>query len=99
MMEKLNISSIPELEFEDEDTVYKFGDLYDFIKIMGYGGFGFVVGAKDKINKKMVALKIVDKTDKNNITHSKMLVYEYSIIKSLHHDNIIRVSKLLYVYN
>jgi serine/threonine protein kinase len=28
MMEKLGISAIPELEFDDGDTVYKFNQLY-----------------------------------------------------------------------
>ena len=62
-MEKLKISAIPDLEFDSGDIIYKFNDLYQFIQIMGYGGFGIVVASIDRRLSKKMALKIVDKTD------------------------------------
>ena len=47
-MDKLKVPDIPTLEFISADEVHKFSDLYQFIKVMGYGGFGIVVAAKDK---------------------------------------------------
>jgi serine/threonine protein kinase len=95
MMEKLNVSAIPDLEFDDgEDIVYKFSDLYQFIQVMGYGGFGIVVAAIDWKQQKKLALKIVDKTDPGTVHHCRMLEYEFSVLKELDHDNIIKIYHL-----
>ena len=45
MMEKLGVKKIPDLQFIEADRVLTFKDLYQFRKIMGYGGFGLVVAA------------------------------------------------------
>ena len=63
---------------------------------MGYGGFGIVVAAKDKVENKWVALKIVDKTERGTAHHSRMLQYEYSVLVNLDHENIIKV---LYLFH
>ena len=76
MMEKLKVNDVLALEFVDADQVYKFSDLYQFTKVMGYGGFGIVVAAKDRKTGKNVALKIVDKSDTATDTHVQMLKHE-----------------------
>jgi len=59
MKEKLQTTSIPDLEFEDiEGNFFKFSDFYDYHKFLGCGSFGFVVSAMDKESGEHVALKV-----------------------------------------
>ena len=49
MRQKLQTTSIPDLEFEDAEGIFiKFYELYDYHKFLGAGSFGFVVSAIDK---------------------------------------------------
>lgn len=48
MLKKLGVLNIPSMQFIEADRILTFSDLYSFKKILGYGGFGFVVAAKDK---------------------------------------------------
>lgn len=96
MMEKLGVRSIPSLQFIEADRVLTFKDLYQFKKVMGYGGFGFVIAAKDLQSKKNVALKIVDKDggDEDMNKHVQMLKHEAEILKDLNHENIVKIYRL-----
>lgn len=59
MKQKLQVTSIPDLDFEDIDgNVYKFSDFYDYHKFLGSGSFGFVVSAIDKESGEHLALKV-----------------------------------------
>lgn len=79
MMEKLKVNNIPQLEFiTSYDQVIIFKDLFSFIQIMGYGGFGIVVAAKEKATGRKVALKIVDKSC--NQHHVRALQQEAEIL-------------------
>lgn len=91
MMVKLKVPDILALEFISADEIHKFSDLYQFIKVMGYGGFGIVVAANDNSTGKNVALKIVDKTDANTAHHVRMLKHEAEILEELNNDNIIEI--------
>lgn len=78
-MEKLKVRNIPNLEFISSfDEVIKFWELYSFDKIMGYGGFGIVVAAKEKLTGRKIALKIVDKAA--NPHHVRALKQEANIL-------------------
>jgi hypothetical protein len=59
MKQKLQATSIPDLDFEDiEGNVSKFSDFYDYHKFLGSGSFGFVVSAIDKESGEHLALKV-----------------------------------------
>lgn len=59
MKHKLQTTSIPNLEFEDnEGNTYKFSDFYDYHKFLGCGSFGFVVSAVEKATGEHLALKV-----------------------------------------
>lgn len=59
MKQKLQTTSIPNLEFEDmEGNTFKFSDFYDYHKFLGCGSFGFVVSAVDKASGEHLALKV-----------------------------------------
>ena len=80
MMEKLRVTTIPQIEFISSfDQVIQFQDLFSFIQIMGYGGFGIVVAAKEKATGRKVALKIVDKSMSSH--HVKALEHEAKILE------------------
>ena len=87
------------MEFISADEVIKFTNLYQFIKVMGYGGFGTVVAAKDKATGNNVALKIVDKSDANTAHHVRMLKHEAEILEDLRHKNIIKIYKVAHYTN
>ena len=55
--------------------------MFEITKVLGSGGFGVVMAAKDIQFNKEVALKIVYKKD----IKAEMLMYEYDIIKELKH--------------
>lgn len=49
MKQKLQTTSIHDLEFEDRHGNYiKFDEIYDYHKFLGCGSFGFVVSAVDR---------------------------------------------------
>lgn len=59
MKQKLQTTSIPDLEFEDcEGNLFKFSEFYDYHKFLGCGSFGFVVSAIEKSSGEHVALKV-----------------------------------------
>jgi len=59
MKQKLQTTSVQDLEFEDrEGNFIKFDELYDYHKFLGCGSFGFVVSAVDKETGELVALKV-----------------------------------------
>lgn len=59
MRQKLQTTSIPQLEFEDfTGHISHFEDYYDYLKPLGCGSFGFVVSALDKASGHHVALKV-----------------------------------------
>ena len=61
MMKKLGVNEIPQLEFiSNYDHVIQFQELYEFIQVMGYGGFGIVVAAKELNTGRKVALKVIN---------------------------------------
>jgi hypothetical protein len=61
LKERLKVTKIPNLKFEDENGfITNFNDLYEFKNFLGIGSFGFVVSAIDKESLEMMALKIVD---------------------------------------
>lgn len=61
LKERLKVTKIPKLKFEDDNGVItNFNDLYEFKNYLGTGSFGFVVSAIDKESMEMMALKIVD---------------------------------------
>ena len=78
-----------------------FTDLYVLKHILGVGGFGCVVAAKEKSTKKNLALKIVVKDQDNisNVNHVKMLKREAEILKDLDHENIIKIYKIITYQN
>ena len=96
MFEKLGVKDINMLQFEYPDQVFNFSDLYEYKCIMGVGGFGCVIAARDKASRKNVALKIIlkDENDDNNINHVKSLKREAEILQNLDHENIIKIYKL-----
>ena len=61
--------------------------MFQITKVLGSGGFGVVMAAKDIQFNKEVALKIVYKKD----IKAEMLMYEYDILKELKHQNIIKI--------
>lgn len=61
--------------------------MFEISKVVGSGGFGVVVAAKDLEYNKNIALKIVYKKD----LKAEMLIYEYDILKELNHENIIKI--------
>lgn len=60
-------------------------------KVLGSGGFGVVLSAKDLQYNKNVALKTVYKMD----IKAEMLKDEYDILKELQHENIIKIYRLI----
>lgn len=59
MRQKLQTTSIPQIEFEDASGhITHFEDYYDYLKPLGCGSFGFVVSAIDKMSGEHVALKV-----------------------------------------
>jgi hypothetical protein len=49
LKERLKVTKIPKLKFEDDNGVItNFNDLYEFKNFLGTGSFGFVVSAIDK---------------------------------------------------
>jgi hypothetical protein len=59
MKQKLQTTSIPNLEFEDLDGNFiKFHELYDYHKFLGCGSFGFVVSVIEKRTGEDLALKV-----------------------------------------
>ena len=59
MKQKLQTTSIPNLEFEDYDGNFiNFSQVYNFIKSLGCGTFGFVVSATEKRTGDLLALKV-----------------------------------------
>lgn len=98
MMEKLQVKNIPRMEFISSfGHVILFQDLYDFIKIMGYGGFGIVVAALEKSSGKKMALKIVDKSA--NVQHVRALEQEAEILKTLLADGHKNIIEFYYLQN
>jgi serine/threonine protein kinase len=66
MKQKLQTTSIPDLEFEDaEGNFIKFDTYYDYHKFLGCGSFGFVVSAVDRESGEHVALKVICDEDVN----------------------------------
>ena len=61
--------------------------MFKINKVLGSGGFGVVLSAKDLSHNKNVALKIVYKKD----IKAEMLKDEYEILKELNHVNIIKI--------
>lgn len=59
MKQKLQTTSIPDLEFDDCDgNILKFQDFYDYHKFLGCGSFGFVVSAVYRETGEHIALKV-----------------------------------------
>lgn len=99
MMQKLKVAEIPAMEFISADEVLKFNQIYSFIKVMGYGGFGIVVAAKELRTGMNLALKIVDKSDSNTAHHVRMLKHEAEILEELNHENIITIYNVTHYTN
>jgi serine/threonine protein kinase len=84
----LGITSLEDLlEYFEDDERDKFLKMFRINKVLGTGGFGVVVSAKDKEFNKNVALKIVYKKD----IKAEMLRHEYEILSELNHENIIKI--------
>lgn len=60
MKKALETTNIWDLLLEDTDGVtrYWFSEFYDYIQMLGCGGFGFVVSAIDNETGEAVALKV-----------------------------------------
>jgi len=71
-----------------EDTEWeRFMTMYKIIDVIGSGGYGVVLAALDKVQKKKVALKIVFKKD----SRGESLRREYEILKDIKHPNIVKI--------
>ena len=64
---------------------------FNIIKILGSGSFGKVLLAKHKKTNQEYALKLIDKTNKNNIEGKPYFRREIEIMYKLHHKNCIKL--------
>ncbi len=58
MRKALETTDIRKIILEDVECQYKFSDFYEYIEMLGCGGFGFVVSAIDNKTREKVALKV-----------------------------------------
>lgn len=63
MKRNLKTTNISKIKFEDDEGhPLLFSQKYEFLEILGCGGFGFVVAAVEKSTNEYLALKIVEKS-------------------------------------
>jgi serine/threonine protein kinase len=58
MKKALETTDIWKIILQDVEREYKFSDFYEYIEMLGCGGFGFVVSAIDLRTREKVALKV-----------------------------------------
>ena len=85
-------------EFNDEESIGDKRDDFEFIKLLGKGGFGKVLKVSSLINHKVYAMKILDLEEKEGEGISKELKEQYFIseielLKNLNHPNICKYYK------
>ena len=91
-IKKLGIDNLEEiLDYFEDGEREEFVSKYRLNKIVGSGGFGVVVSATDIIFNKNLALKIVFRADMKG----QMLLYEYDILRTLDHPNVIKIYHLM----
>lgn len=61
-------------------------DKYQFVKLLGEGGFGKVILAKEKISDRLVAIKQLKNTDKKE---QEDIIREIQFISKFSHKNIV----------
>ena len=66
-------------------------DQYEIISKLGEGNFSIVYLSTHKLTKERVAIKVLDKTKIKNISDKTRIEREISILKKLHHFNIINI--------
>ncbi|KAF8430343.1 kinase-like domain-containing protein [Tirmania nivea] len=82
-----------DLSYVDSDS-YLFSDTYTVTKrLLGKGGFGYVLMARENATQNQLACKVVDLSDKKG--HGReMLIKEVKILMNLDHPNIISLHKV-----
>ena len=66
-------------------------DQYEIMSKLGEGNFSIVYLSTHKLTKERVAIKVLDKTKIKNISDKTRIEREISILKKLHHFNIINI--------
>ena len=64
---------------------------YEIMSKLGEGNFSIVYLSTHKLTKERVAIKVLDKTKIKNFSDKKRIEREISILKKLHHFNIINI--------
>ncbi len=64
---------------------------FEILKILGQGSFGKVFLSKHKKTNAIYAIKVIDKTDKNNIEGKPYFQREIEIMYKLNHKNCIKL--------
>ena len=67
-------------------------DQYEIMSKLGEGNFSIVYLSTHKLTKERVAIKVLDKTKIKNISDKTRIEREISILKKLHHFNIIYIN-------
>jgi serine/threonine protein kinase len=83
---------------EDFDPSSCFGE-YIVLKELGEGGFGKVILAEHRLTKEKVAIKTIKTEVIGSAADIDNVFVEAEILKSLHHDNIVRVINCLTLQN
>ncbi|KAF8431504.1 kinase-like domain-containing protein [Terfezia claveryi] len=82
-----------DLSYVDSDK-YLFSDTYTVTKrLLGKGGFGYVLMAREDATQNQLACKVVDLSDKKG-QGRQMLIKEVRILMELNHPNIINLHKV-----
>ena len=85
-------------EFNEEESIGDKKDDFEFLQLLGQGGFGNVFKVSSLINHKVYAMKILDLEEKEGEgipkeIKEKYFISEIELLKNLKHPNICKYYK------